>query len=57
MLVVFAIGGFGFGLVIAGGLISDGFIQPLTGYWAGMALLFPSLITCLYFVARKMKTP
>jgi hypothetical protein len=50
----FAIGGFGFGLVISGGLISDGVIKPLTGYWVGMILLVPSLIACLCLAIRKM---
>jgi hypothetical protein len=51
---VLAIGGVGFGLVISGGLIDDGFIKPLTGYWVGMALLVPSLIACVCLAFRKI---
>jgi hypothetical protein len=51
---VFAIGGVGFGVVISGGLIDDGFIKPLTGYWVGMAMLVPSLIACVCVVFRKI---
>jgi len=53
---VFGVGGFGFGLAMSGGLIDDGFIKPLTGYWFGVALLAPSLIVCVCLAARKMRT-
>jgi hypothetical protein len=51
----FAIGGIGFGLALSGGLIDDGMIRPLTGYWAGMVLLVPSLIACVFLAFRSMR--
>jgi hypothetical protein len=50
----FAIGAFAFGLVLAGGLIDDGMIKPLTDYWVGMALLVPSMIACVFVAIRRI---
>ena len=50
---VFAIAGFSFGLCLMGGLIDDGFIRPMTGYWIGLPILAVCLVAIVGIGANR----
>lgn len=43
--------GFGFGLLLGGGMIDDRLMLPLTAYWIGTAFFTPAML-CLGLIGR-----
>lgn len=50
-----AIGWFGFGICLSGGLIAAGLVAPLTAYWIGFAMLIIAMIGGLVLGIRALR--
>jgi hypothetical protein len=50
-----AIGWFGFGICVSGGLTAAGLTAPLTAYWVGFVLLIGAMVGGLVLGVRSLR--